>query len=158
MTENEVMHLRSFPSDQSRLEHFQEDLEELYFEQHPDLKAESDKSWDALHRALTDGELSWDGGKYPFSHVVLGGESLYSENDYIMSLKTPPQVLDIAAAVPLIGEAELRRGYFAIDPDRYGFPLSDEDFEYTWNWFQDVRDLYDRAAKLRRYVLFTASQ
>jgi len=37
---------------------------------------ESDKAREAMHRALADGQLSWDGGTYPLNHVVLGGEDL----------------------------------------------------------------------------------
>jgi uncharacterized protein DUF1877 len=158
LTEKEAAHLRSLDDEQARLEHLQEVIEETYFGEHPDLKAESDKAWDAMHRALTDGELSWDGGEYPFGHVVLGGELLYTESDYIMSLKTPQQVRDIATALPAITEAEFRRRYFAIDPKSYGLPLSDEDFGYTWDWFQGVRELYTRAAKEGRFVLFSADQ
>jgi hypothetical protein len=36
--------------------------------------------------------------------------------------------------------------------------LSEEDFRYTWDRFQGVRDLYNRAAKASRYVLFTAAK
>jgi len=75
-----------------------------------------------------------------------------------MSLKTPRQVRDIAAALPAITEEEFRQRYFAIDAESYGFPLSDEDFHYTWDWFQGVRDLYTRATREERFVLFTADQ
>jgi hypothetical protein len=150
--------LRSFTDEQARLDHLQEVIEETYFGDHPDLKAESDKAWDAMHRTLTDGQLTWDGGEYPLSHVVLAGELLYTDADYIMSLKTPQQVRDIAAALPTVTEADFRRRYFALDAKSYGFPLTEEDFRYTWNWFQGVRDLYSRAAKEGRFVLFTADQ
>ena len=158
LTENEAAHLRSLNDEQARLEHLQEVIEETYFGKHPHLKAESDKSWDAMHRALADGQLSWDCGRYPLNHAVLAGELLYTESDYIMSLKTPQQVRDIAAALPAITEDEFRRRYFAIDAKSYGLPLTDEDFRYTWDSFQGVRDLYSRAAKEGRFVLFTADQ
>jgi len=158
LTEKEVAHLRSFDDEQARLEHFQEEIAEMYFGEHDDLIAESDKAWDAMHRALADGQLSWDGGQYPLNHTVLAGELLYTDSDYIMSLKTPQQVRDIAAALPTITEEDFRRRYFAIDAANYGFPLSDEDFGYTWHWFQRVRELYIRAAQEGRFVLFTADQ
>ena len=158
LTEKEVAELRSLPDEQGRLDHLKEIIEEAYFNDYPDLKAESDKSWDAMHRALADGQLTWDGGRYPLNHVVLAGELLYTESDYIMSLKTPQQVRDIAAALPAISEAEFRERYFAIDAASYGFPLSEEDFGYTWDWFRGVRELYGRAAREGRYVLFTADQ
>ena len=40
----------------------------------------------------------------------------------------------------------------------YGFPLTDEDFEYTWNWFNGTREFWKLAAQENRYVLFTADQ
>ena len=65
--------------------------------------------------------MTWDGGEYPLNHVVLAGELLYGETDYLMSLKAPQQVRDIAAALLAITEAEFRRRYFAIDAKSYGF-------------------------------------
>jgi Domain of unknown function (DUF1877) len=154
----EVQHLRSLPSDRDRLDYMVADLEESYFAHHEEYLAQSDKAWDAMHRALADGELSWDGGDYPLNHVVLAGELVYTEPDYIASLKSPDQVRDIAAALRGFTEAEFRRRYFAIDPEVYGFPVSEQDFGYTWDWFQEVRRLYVRAAADGRYVLFLASQ
>jgi len=158
LTEKEAAHLRSLRDEQARLDHLQEVIEETYFNEHAELKAESDKAWDAMHRTLADGELTWDGGKYPLNHVVLAGELLYTGSDYIMSLKTPQQVGDIAMALAAITEAEFRRRYFSINPKSYSTPLSEEDFQYTWDGFQGVRDLYARAAKEGRFVLFTADQ
>ena len=158
LTEKEVAHLRSLADDQARLDHLQEVIEEHYLNDEKRFAAENDKAWDAMHRVLADGQLSWDGGSYPLNHTVLAGELLYTDSDYIMSLKTPKQVRDIAAALPGIMEAEFQRRYSAIDAKSYGCPLTDEDFRYTWDWFQGVRDLYTRAARERRFVLFTAGQ
>jgi hypothetical protein len=158
LSQAEVDALRAIEDEQERVEYLHEVIEETYFEKYENLLAESDKSWHAMHRALADGRLTWDGGEYPLNHVVLGGEILYGEDDFIMSLKTPVQVQEIAAALQAITEAEFRCRYFAIDAADYGFPLTEEDFSYTWEWFQDVRKLYLRAAKQGRYVLFTADQ
>jgi hypothetical protein len=158
LTEKEVAHLRSLEDEQDRLAHLQEVIEDHYLNHEKQFAAESDKSWDAMHRALADGEMSWDGGDYPLNLTVLAGELLYTDSDYIMSLKTPEQVREIAAALSGITEADFRRRYEAIDPKSYGFPLSEEDFRYTWDGFQGVRDLYTRAAQAGRFVLFTADQ
>ena len=158
LTKDEVTHLRSLTDEQERLEHLQEVIEEHYLGDEREFAAENDKAWDAMHRVLSDGQLSWNGGAYPLNHTVLAGELLYTDSDYIMSLKSPPQVCDIAAALPAITEAEFRRRYFAIDAGSYGTPLTEEDFRYTWDWFQGVRELYIRAAKAGRFVLFTAGQ
>lgn len=154
----EVEHLRSLPSERDRLDYVTEDLEVAYFSEREEYLAESDKSWDAMHRALADGELTWDGGEYPLNHAVLAGELLYTEPDYIMSLKSPEQVHDIATALLAVDEAEFRRRYFAIDPEGYGCPVDDQDFAYTWDWFQNVRRLYTKAAAENRFILFTADQ
>ena len=112
-----------------------------------------------MHRTLADGQLSWDGGEYPLeSRRSCRRVALHRVRDYIISLKTPQQVRDIAAALPAITEAEFRRRYFAIDADSYGCPLTEEDFGYTWEYFQSVRELYQRAATEGRFVLFTADQ
>ncbi len=149
--------LRAKVGDAARLVFLQEDIEERYFNDHRDDLAQSDKAWDAMHRALTSGTLSAD-GPYPFGHAVLAGEQLYGADDYIMSLKSPAQVRDIAIAVDAITESEFRRRYFAIDPNDYEMDLSEEDFAYTWESFEGIRALYKRAAQQGRYVLFSVDQ
>jgi hypothetical protein len=158
ITDQEAERLRSIADEHDRLDHVKEVIEESYFEKFSEFKAESDKAWDAMHRVLADGNLTWDGGSYPLNHAILAGELLYTDSDYIMSLKNPRQVQDIADALASIDEAQFRSRYFGIDPSNYGFELSEEDFGYTWEWFQEVRSLYRRAADEGRYVLFTADQ
>ena len=111
-----------------------------------------------MHRALTDGRLTWDGGTYPLNHVVLAGELLYTEDDYIMSLKSPAQVRDITSELEKITKESFRKRYLSISPSEYGMAVSDEDFSYTWEWFENVRQLYRRAAAENLHVLFTADQ
>lgn len=158
LTPEEVSALEAFDDEQDRLAFVQEELEERYLEEPKAYAAESDKAWDAMHRALSDGRLTWDGGEFPLNHTVLGGELLYTDADYIMSLKTPEQVQAISAALAAVTEEDFRARYDSIDAEDYGFELDDEDFAYTWSWFQGVRDLYRRAAAEGRFVLFTADQ
>jgi hypothetical protein len=132
LTEEDVAALRAIADEQERLSFLQEEIEERYLGDSSAYAAESDKAWDAMHRALSDGRLTWDGGTYPLNHAVLAGEFLYTESDYIMTLKSPAQVRDIANALPSITEARFRAGYDSIDKSSYGFDLTDEDFEYTW--------------------------
>ena len=158
LSESEVLKLKSMPDEQDRLEYLTEEIEEQYLDGDKQYAAESDKAWDAMHRVLSDGQLTWDGGEYPLNHVVLAGELLYTDDDYIMSLKTPSQVKDIANAINQISVEDFRSRYLTIDPGDYGVELTGEDFEYTWEWFQNVRQLYERAAANNRFVLFTADQ
>jgi hypothetical protein len=153
-----VSKLRSFISDEDRLDYLQQDIEDVFMNNDPDRFAELDKSWDALHRSLTDGKLSWNNGTFPLNHVIIGGEMLYKKDDYIMSLKTPEQVRDIARAIKGIDIDTLRKGYEMIDSESYGIKPTNEDFEYTWTWFNDSIAFWEKAVAEKRYVLFTADQ
>jgi hypothetical protein len=157
ITQDEVSMLKGFKSDAKQLEYLQSEIEEVYFGDHPNLMTESDKAWDAMHRALTDGTLTYDRNK-PRSLTVIGGEGLYYKDDYIMSLKTPIEVREVADAISKITKEEFRAGYDRIDEARYGFSKSPDDFEYTWDWFLKVTAFYQEAARENRYVLFTADQ
>lgn len=158
LADEDVASLRALPDDAARLDFVSGNIEERYFAQHRDDIAQSDKAWDALHRALADGKLTREGGTYPLNHTVLAGELLYAGGGYIMSLKTPAQVRDIAAALEALTEDEFRKRYYAIDQSDYDMDLDEDDFAYTWESLTDVRTLYRRAAAQGRHVLFTADQ
>jgi hypothetical protein len=55
-------------------------------------------------------------------------------------------------------EGDLRKRYDAIDPDEYDGPHGQEDFEFTWGAFVDVRALFKKAADAGRCVVFTVDQ
>ena len=154
----EVAALEAIDDEGGRLEHLRNEIEVRYFESASDYLAQSDKSWDAMHRTLADGELTWEGGDYPLNHTVLAGKLLYTGDDYILSLKTPAQVKDVAAVLAGLDEVEFRRRYARIDIASYDGQVGDEGFGYTWDRFQDERRLYQRAAAEDRHVLFTADQ
>jgi hypothetical protein len=158
LEERDVQALRLQPSDQARLDFLQETIETTYMASRPEWCAETDKAWDAIHRTLTDGRLGWANGAFPLNHVILGGESLYDPDDYVMRLKSGEQVRAIAHALRSVTEDEFRTRFFRIDPDDYGMPVDDEHLEYVWEWFTSMRELYYRAAEAKRCVLFTASQ
>ncbi len=159
LTIQEVDELRVLP-EEARVQCLREVIEPHYFEQNPMWVVESGESWDAMHRVLTDGQLEPDGGHYPLNHAILGGEALCSdfEVDYIMSLKTPAQVTDVALALADVSEEDFRERYLEIDREDYVEALSEEDLAFTWNTFQAVRDFYQRTAAEGRFVLFTADQ
>lgn len=158
LDEQTVHKLKSFKSDEDRLEFLQEDIEEELMDNDPERFAEFDKSWDALHRSLTDGKFDWTNGTFPLNHIIMGGEKIYNEDDYIMSLKTPDQVIQIAQVVDTITKEQLQSAYYNIDSEDYGFDLTEEDFDYTWTWFQSSLPFWKKAAAEKRYVLFTADQ
>jgi hypothetical protein len=119
---------------------------------------ETDKAWDAIHRSLTDGQLTDDSGEYPLNHCILGGTQLYDGDGYILSLKSPEQVAAVAASLKPIDQASLRGSYFKMDGASYDGEMGEEDFDYTWDWFQGLPKFYDKAAKAKRSVLFTVDQ
>lgn len=156
LEEKEVQILRATEDEEARIEHVTEVIEQDLFG--GDWAAETDKAWDAIHRCFANGTLALDGGEYPLNHVILGGEQLVTSGDYYISLKTPDQVRDIAKALGDITRDNLRARYRAIDPTDYGMDLSDEDEEYTCDWFEGLVDFYRRAAETGRWVIFTVDQ
>jgi hypothetical protein len=121
--------------------------------------AESDKAWDAIHRCLTNGSLLYESGEYPLNHVICGGRQLHQGEDYVVSLVTPEQVRDVSAAMAPLAEDWMRERYFSLlKADSYDGEIGDEDFGYTWTWFENVRDLYRKAAASGRAVIFTIDQ
>lgn len=158
LSADEVQALREIEDEAERVDYLHAEIEETYFEVHRNRMAETDKAWDAIHRALTDGFLAYDSEEYPLSHVILGGEHLYSGDDFLMVLKTPEQVRDVEAALAKFDAAEFRRRYFAIDEEDYSTSVDDEDFKYTWENFQDLRKFWKLAAAEGRFVLFTVDQ
>lgn len=62
-----------------------ESIEEDWDEQ---FTAETDKAWDAMHRALSDGSLNPEGGSSPLNRAVLGGKHLHQGDEYIVALVT----------------------------------------------------------------------
>jgi hypothetical protein len=119
---------------------------------------QTDKAWDAIHRCLTDGTLAWGNGSFPRNRCILGGESLHHGEEYVVTLTEARDVPAVAAALQQVTEAEMRQAYDRLDPADNGPEWSEEDFEYTWSWFQEVRDLWSRAAAAGRAVIFTVDQ
>ena len=118
---------------------------------------ETDKAWDAIHRCLTDGTLSYD-DETPLHWCILGGSQMHVGDDYIASFVDGPDVALVADALDAITQTDFRSKYNAIDPGDYGMPLSDEDFEYTWEYFTELRKLFRKAANENRSVVFTVDQ
>lgn len=155
-----------------RSEYMHEEIEEIFFDDFPEYTCELDKSWDAMHRMLTDGNLNFENKYPPLCNVILGGEFVYGlmrkpsgevvviddEDDEYMILKSPEEVAKIAEALPARTKEECRKCYAMIDQEDYGMEPDDEDFEYTWEYFQDSLDFWKKAAEEKRYVLFTVDR
>ena len=86
---------------------------------------------------------------------VLGGEQLYRGDDFIVSFLTPEQVRDVASALAPINKEWLRARYGAIDPNDYGVPTGDENFEYLWSGFEGLPEFFAKLGAVGRALVFT---
>jgi hypothetical protein len=148
--------LRACPAD-DRPALISSDIEDRYFEPPRDWLCQTDKAWDAIHRALNASGLGYE-YRSPLHGVILGGEPLYFKDDCIISLKSPDRVRDVARALAAMDEAIFRQLYFAIDTAKYQGPVHDEDFAYAWDWLRNLGAFYWRAADAGRSVIFTTDQ
>ena len=154
LRDHDTTRLLQAQNDSERLRIVQEEIEAAWDEE---WLYQTDKAWDAIHRCLTDGELRFDNGDYPYSMCILGGRLLHTGDDYIISLKTPLQVQDVCKALENIDRGWFRKRYFHL-PDDYSRTKSDDDFEYTWDWFNGMSEFFAKAAAAGRHVIFTVDQ
>ena len=129
-----------------------EQIEEGSF---PGPHCDSDKAWDALHRCLTDGKLEYANGTYPLRAAVLGGRQLVEDAEYTVSYVSAGQVRDVAEALSVIEEDWLRRRYDTLGDTDYAGPMDEDDFEYTWDALEDIREFFAVAAEAGQAVIFT---
>lgn len=127
---------------------------ETRWEKEAGLICETDKAWEAIHRCLTDGRLTFDGGPDPLKLCILGGEQLYAGDDYIVALVTHDKLRLLADALAPVTPQFIAERYWGI-PDDYEHPKSDEDCQYTWDWFSDLPAFFDRAERAGRHIIFT---
>jgi hypothetical protein len=117
---------------------------------------QSDKAWDAIHRCLTDGSLLYVSGEYPLNLCICGGRQLFRGRNYTASFVSARQVKDVAEALDKVTKRWMRKRYFLLDPQEYNeVEMGEEDFDYTWENFLDVRRFYRKAAEAGRAVIFT---
>lgn len=122
-----------------------------------DWLCETDKAWDAIHRALSGSRLDFALSS-PRNGVILGGRSLHRGEDYLISYKDAALVRDVAAAASTISDEDMGALYDQIDPDQYDGPMDADDRGYTVDNFSEVREFYARAAAAGRSVVFTVDQ
>jgi len=152
LSEREVRRLLSFETDDERLAYLRDELEEDFFTRGESLLVGTGEVWDSLRRGTRGGAGSSAAASHPLRNLVLGGEDLYSSDDYLMILRPPDQVKDMAWALEHIDERRLLDHYLAID-DEGAQP--DEPATAAWRWFRDVKTFLRRAAGAGRYLLVT---
>ena len=120
--------------------------------------AECDKAWDAMHRCLTDGQLKYGNGPDPLNYCVLGPRWLHRDDSYIVSFVPAEKVQEVAAALRGVTKEWFWQQYYKLVPKDYAPEYGEPDLDYTWDWFEVVREFYAKAAERGRAVIFTADQ
>jgi len=172
ITDEQRSELEARKTDEDRIDYVKEEIEEAWEEEY---LQQTDKAWDAIHRCLGDWppDTPWfypvrpesgafalpeDHGTYPLKLCVLGGKKLVeNEYEYFIRLIEPHEVTDIVPAMRAIDKDQLREKYFT--HCRGAWPeYGEEDFEYTWEYFELLRDYFSRMAGNGRSIIFTADQ
>jgi hypothetical protein len=161
ITQEDEAKLLSAEDSDSVIEIITEEIEERWEEE---WLQQMDKSWDAIHRCLGDGTLRTSQPSVG-AKAVLGGRQLSSRDDYIISYLTIEEVRAVAAAVAPLEKAEFRRRYFGLkkkflwfDRTEYSGPIGEQDFEYSWAYFDDMRKFYAKAERAGRATVFSVDQ
>ena len=132
-----------------------EALEEAWDKAH---LQETDKAWDAIHRCLSDGTLESDAGEWPLNAAVLGGECMYFGDDHTVRFVDDDEVGEIAAALAKVDRDWFAARFATLTDHGYPGPADEADLAYTWNWFEQLRAFFARAAADKRAVMFSADQ
>ena len=155
ITDEDLAALRQSGSDEA-LRGVIEGIEERW-EEADGFVCETEKAWDAIHRCLTDGALSFENGAEPLRLCILGGEQLYRGDDYIVTLVHHSQLRALAGALTAITPRFIGERYSQLSED-YPIPKSQEDCQYTWDWFSGLPPFFAHAEKAGRHVIFTVDQ
>ena len=164
LTKQEEEELLAAPDSDAVVEIITEEIEERWDRE---WLVEMDKSWDAIHRCLGDGSLRRSQPSIT-SKAVLGGKQLSSSPDWIISYLTAEEVKQVAVAVAAIDQPEFRRRYYGlkkkflgipwINWSEYDGPIGEEDFEYSWSNFEEMRRFFSKAAAAHRAIVFSVDQ
>jgi hypothetical protein len=125
---------------------------------------EMDKSWDAIHRCLGDGTLR-NAQPAVTAKAVIGGRQLSSRSDWVISYLPAAEAKLVAEALLPIDQPEFRRRYFGLkkkflwfDRTEYEGEIGEQDFEYSWAYFEDMRSFFTKASAAGRAVVFAVDQ
>ena len=158
------LHLALSKQDVTRIEGFADpdelalfisgDLEERYIDD-ARWSCQTDKAWDAIHRCLGNGMLVYGEGPFPLAYAVLGGRALAAGEDCTACLVDAPKVPETSRALAMVTRAWFEERYRTLRDTDYAGPVTSQDCEHTWGYFEALRAFYAKAANAGRAVLFT---
>jgi len=144
--------------DEAKVEYVQEEIEEAWDKAH---LCETDKAWHPIHLALRRQDRSEEGTQLPdpkgdpAALAVCGSRQVLEESEeYAIGLVEPEEVASIAAALAPIDLPAFKALYDTYCRDVQ--PEYDDDgLEYSWEYFQALRDFYKAQAGNGRTVIFS---
>ena|ERR1035437_496465 len=118
-----------------------------------------DKAWDAMHRCLGNGLLNDIGkGTTALSRFVLGGRNLYQGISYIICFLSAEEVKEVADAAESVTKKWMRDRYFKQVPQEFDRKWHEQDWEYTWSYFEATRKVFENARHAGRAIVFLTDQ
>ena len=155
ITEDDLADLQCAGSDAGILKVI-ESIEEKW-EEEEGFVYETDKAWDAIHRCLTDGTTDDVEESTILGMCILNGERLYLGDDNIVSLVTHDRLRQLADQLAVITPQFIEERYWKLPKDYAPF-MSEQDCEYTMEYFTGLPAFFDRAEQAGRHVIFTVDQ
>ena len=157
LTPTQTDHLMALDSDEKRLDYLQLEIEQAWDEEH---LLQTDKAWEAIHRCLADGSMTVAPSASPLGKLILGGTQLYSDPErYILNLIESSELPEISAALKAVTKEWLKSRYDQLKTTDYPQEfISEQDWEYTWDWFSGIPEFVARTAHEGRSLIFTVDQ
>jgi hypothetical protein len=116
-----------------------------------------DKTWDPIHRCLSDGTLRNIGaGNTPLSQCVLGARHLPAGAQTIVCFIAADQVPQISEALQNVEIHWFISKFSSLGSHGYTGAINREELEFAWEYFTNIRNLYERAAVANRAIVFVA--
>ncbi len=89
---------------------------------------------------------------------MLGGKKLVAdESTYFMRLIEPAEVVDVSRALDRLDRSWMRQKYFHHCEGCWP-EFGEQDFDYTWEWFVELRAFFRQMAGNGRTIIFTTDQ
>ena len=166
------MHFAISPDQASTLAHLTDDdvrrdfIDDIENDAEPDWQIETDKAWVAIHRTLTGYPAALEyftadeidrHGPEGLRLCIMGGTSCYEGSDYIVRLVPADKVSLVAEALAAIDEEWFGKNYRERCDGAWP-EFGEDDLEYSWTYFEPLKDFFARAAAAGRAVIFTADQ
>lgn len=113
------------------------------------------RTWDAIHRCLTEGTLDPEAGEFPLNHVILGGKKLHNGDDYIAVVVRPDMVTFIAEGLREVKEPDFRKAFFGLGEKGYDQAINEKEYSFIWHMVHEIRAFFEYCDEERFAVLFT---